>query len=462
MGTTVNTGSYAAPMPRAHRSTLSIGTSPIRTRLIRMSPICVGSLCLTLAMACHKGSATPAAPGQAEVPRERAATSAAAQPESSGEAALPWQPHTFSPRPGSVPDERLSALVEACGVGDSALHQVAELAAEEHARTGHPMELERVSFELRRAGAPYVMPRMWAAEATFEAMELMASSVRAWARAQTPLGTRRCGVGVSTAHAGAGVAGAGAAGNAEDATLRFNVVAVDVLADLGPLPTEVDVGTRLDVHAALSGAPTAASVIVLPPTGAPFTIASELDQGRLSARFAPSAAGNWLVQIMATHVGGPRPVATAWVSVGSAPPQSHDSSPVPGEAAFDPDLAPSDALFSLLNAARQEHGLAPLARNPTLDRVARAHSRAMRAKGHVSHDTGDGDPARRVEAAGLRPQATGENVALAATVTRLHRVLWASPSHRENMLLRRWDDAGVAVLENEDGALLATEIFIDR
>jgi uncharacterized protein YkwD len=149
------------------------------------------------------------------------------------------------------------------------------------------------------------------------------------------------------------------------------------------------------------------------------------------------------------------------VTVGEDPPSGFAESEVPGEDAFDAKKANDDALFALLNAARREHGLPALVRNQSLDRVAAAHCRAMKARGQVSHDTGAGDPARRVEEAGLRPQATGENVALARTVPRLHRVLWASPSHRENLLLRRWDEAGVAVIEKEDGSLLATEVFID-
>lgn len=155
-------------------------------------------------------------------------------------------------------------------------------------------------------------------------------------------------------------------------------------------------------------------------------------------------------------------MAQAIVSVGEPPPAAFAQAEVPGESAFNEQAAPDDALFALLNAARREHDLHPLRRNQTLDRVAAEHCRAMNARGQVSHDTGAGDPARRVEEAGLRPQATGENVALAASVPRLHRVLWASPSHRENTLLRRWDEAGVAVVQKDDGSLLATEVFIDR
>jgi uncharacterized protein YkwD len=357
----------------------------------------------------------------------------------------PWASATFSPRPGSVGDDRLSAVEEACGTGDAALHGVALAAAERQAQTGAPMDLEEVGFEMRRQGVPYVMPRMWAAEARAEDVPQLPSHVATWAKAPPLLGVRRCGVGAVD----------------QAGSLFITVVAVDVLAELEPLATQVDLGTRVDLGARLGRSPTAASVILLPPTGAPFSVASELERGHLTARFTPTAPGPWLVQVMATHVGGPRPVAQAILTVGEEPPVGFAQTEVPGEEDFDPKLAPGDALFSLLNAARKEHGLPLLARNRQLDRVAQEHCRAMKSRGQVSHDTGAGDPARRVEEAGLRPQATGENVALAKTVPRLHRVLWASPSHRENVLLRRWDQAGVAVVEKDDGSLLATEVFID-
>jgi uncharacterized protein YkwD len=85
----------------------------------------------------------------------------------------------------------------------------------------------------------------------------------------------------------------------------------------------------------------------------------------------------------------------------------------------------------------------------------------MVEQGRISHDTGAGHPAHRIELAGLHPTASGENVALAGTVVRLHRVLWASPAHRENLLLRRWDEAGVAIVDDGAGSLYATQLFTD-
>jgi uncharacterized protein YkwD len=72
---------------------------------------------------------------------------------------------------------------------------------------------------------------------------------------------------------------------------------------------------------------------------------------------------------------------------------------------------------------------------------------------------GDGDPHARVLAAGLNPRATGENVAAASTLGHAHRALWASPSHRGNILEKRFANMGVGVVKGPDGRVWVAEIF---
>ena len=40
-----------------------------------------------------------------------------------------------------------------------------------------------------------------------------------------------------------------------------------------------------------------------------------------------------------------------------------------------------------------------------------------------------------------------------------HRALWASPSHRDNMLQPRFDRVGVGVCTDPDGSVWVTEAF---
>jgi uncharacterized protein YkwD len=85
------------------------------------------------------------------------------------------------------------------------------------------------------------------------------------------------------------------------------------------------------------------------------------------------------------------------------------------------------------------------------------------AAAHVlAHDAGDGAPIERLRSAGIEPREAGENVAHAATVALAHRALWASPSHRANMLRRDFDRVGVAVARDERGEAWIVETFAGR
>jgi uncharacterized protein YkwD len=77
----------------------------------------------------------------------------------------------------------------------------------------------------------------------------------------------------------------------------------------------------------------------------------------------------------------------------------------------------------------------------------------------LAHDVGDGDPLERLHVAGLDPRSAGENVAHAATVPLAHRALWASPSHRANLLGREYDRVGVGVARDTHGDVWVVETF---
>jgi uncharacterized protein YkwD len=381
-----------------------------------------------------------------------AAAEDAAAAEAASEAAtpsgplLPWEKETFSPRPGSSPDPLLEGAELACGEGDVSLHEAAEWLATHFSEHQGPSSIDFANFQLRRRGSPYVMPRLWAAQMTKLDAAAIESAVKEWAQQRPALGQYRCGV---------------AAAQLEGGDYGVIVLQADVLVDLLPVPTKVETGTWLKLEARLLSSASEASVLLLPPDGLPRHLRTQLEGSTLKARFPIETAGTWLIQLMATVSGGPRPVAQMLVTAGIDPPQAPDERKVPGEGGIDNKASADDALFAAINEARADQGLPELKRNRRLDAVARAHSETMMSLGRISHDTGQGNPAFRVEEAGIHPKATGENVALAGSVVRLHRALWASPSHRENMLLRRWNEVGVAVLVGEDDLLYATQLYID-
>ena len=125
------------------------------------------------------------------------------------------------------------------------------------------------------------------------------------------------------------------------------------------------------------------------------------------------------------------------------------------------DERPSGAqqVFELLNDARLEAGVAPLAWSDGLAEVARGHVVDMYTSGFVSHRSPTtGDVVDRVEAAGIRLYAVGENLALAATPRAVHEALMDSPGHRENLLRTAFDRVGVAAVDGPLG-LMVVQVF---
>jgi uncharacterized protein YkwD len=113
-------------------------------------------------------------------------------------------------------------------------------------------------------------------------------------------------------------------------------------------------------------------------------------------------------------------------------------------------------------------GAGPVATDPELAAVARAHSRDMRERGYVNHTSPGGDgPQDRVDAAGLDCLA-GENIyfsprgAAAGEEERLadHVVdAWLdSPGHRETLLRGRYTRQGIGVAFGDD-AVYVTQLF---
>jgi uncharacterized protein YkwD len=220
-------------------------------------------------------------------------------------------------------------------------------------------------------------------------------------------------------------------------------------------------GQWLDVDATLLGSATQAKVVVLGPSGAPYAVPTTLDGNVARARVHADRRGTWLVQLLATGDNGPRPVLEAVVHVDQTPPATFAPQSVPGEEAG--TGAPDDrtALEWMVREARAREQLAPLRRDSRLDRIAQAHAEAMQAARRVAHDVGGGDPGTRVQASGLDVKTAGENVARALTLSRVHRALWASPSHRGNLLDARFEAVGIGVVRDPDGTVWAAEVFAD-
>lgn len=353
---------------------------------------------------------------------------------------------TSSPRAlGDLPSS-LAPFVRQCQLGDGALARVAERFARRQSDEAGALDAGELSFALRAEGSPYVWPRAWTLQGSDLESATALERMSAWLRGFDDGGERRCGVALVQS----GERGVLAA------------VAVDALADLEPVEVRRRSGSWVDLNARLLVPASEAKWVVLGPSGAPYGVPTAFDGTHARARFVADRPGAFLVQLLASVAGGPRPVLEARIYADVSPPRSFFGDAAPGEPTTTPaGVDASAALLEMVNRARESEGRAALARDPELERIAEQHARAMREQKRIAHDAGDGDPKSRVDAAGLDVLLAGENVAHAADAIGAHRALWASPSHRENLLESRFDRVGIGTATDPDGSIWVCELFAD-
>jgi uncharacterized protein YkwD len=372
------------------------------------------------------------------------ATASVAAFGDSGPLRVQWKSELSSPKATATTNQAEAALLALCGPADTALMDVASLVAKRQLDGAHNLTADELAFALRAAGDPHVWPKAWSLSGANLDDADVASRLKAFMSSTRTLGTRRCGVSRQR-------------GQGDDAAAT--VITIDALADLMPLPTSARVGQWINLEGAMLVPASGVQVVLLGPRAAPKTVPSSLSGGKIRSTFSVDQPGVWLVQVLATVSTGPRPVLEATIYAGQKPPNEFVRAPVPGEEAGQGVKDPADAMLRMINAARVAEGRRPLTRDPALDAVAKAHSEEMKKARIVGHDVGGGDPRARLEAAGVSSTVAGENVASASSLENAHRALWASPSHRGNLLLERFTRVGVAVVQSPDGAYWVTEMF---
>jgi hypothetical protein len=302
-----------------------------------------------------------------------------------------------------------------------------------------------LAFLLRAAGSPHVWPHEWTlSDRVLDAAE-EALRFRRFLEGLPRVGVRRCGIARTRTASGDEVVAA---------------VVADALADLAPVATRARVGQWLRVDAKMLVPATRAKLVVLGPFGPPHSTPTTIHDGHVEATFALDHAGAFIVQLIASVQGGPRQILEARVFADVAPFDSTNAA-APGEAAGASAPSGEEALARMVDAARDTEGLGHLRRSTRLDRIARDHADAMMRAGRLAHDVGDGTPPERLRRQGLEAAYTGENVAHEKSAGRAHRALWASPSHRENLLNPRFTALGVGIAPGTDGSLWICELFSD-
>ncbi len=122
---------------------------------------------------------------------------------------------------------------------------------------------------------------------------------------------------------------------------------------------------------------------------------------------------------------------------------------------------PTDAVqvFELLNRARIDAGLDPLAWSPALADVGVAHATEMYLEGYFSHVSPvTGTVGDRLQDAGIPYRVGGENLALAASAEEVHGGLMDSPGHRANIESPDYNRVGIGVVRGPLG-LMTVQVF---
>ncbi len=122
------------------------------------------------------------------------------------------------------------------------------------------------------------------------------------------------------------------------------------------------------------------------------------------------------------------------------------------------DIAPGD-LLTFTNQKRQENGLKPLIINDQLAQAAQQKATHMFANNYWAHIAPDGTtPWSFIKNSGYDYLYAGENLARGYTTASAVVDAWmASPSHRENMLSKNYNDVGFAI---QSGTLTGSETIL--
>jgi uncharacterized protein YkwD len=170
----------------------------------------------------------------------------------------------------------------------------------------------------------------------------------------------------------------------------------------------------------------------------------------VAATFALTTAGQYRLEVMGDGPTGPVIVVNMPLYVGVAEPTIRESS----GTVVDPDVA-ERRMLELLNETRKAAGVAPLATDAELRRVAAGHTEDMIDHGFFGHvSPSHGTPQDRLNRSGILVSQFGENIASASTPEEAHAGLMESPGHRANMINPTFTHVGIAAGESAGGLVV--------
>lgn len=128
------------------------------------------------------------------------------------------------------------------------------------------------------------------------------------------------------------------------------------------------------------------------------------------------------------------------------------------------ELTPEEQqMIDLVNKARSDAGLSPLAVDMELSKVARLKSQDMVDKNYFSHDSPTyGSPFDMMKQFGIQYRTAGENIACNQDVAGAHQALMNSEGHRANILSKDFTHIGIGIADGGPCGKMFTQQFIAK
>ena len=193
--------------------------------------------------------------------------------------------------------------------------------------------------------------------------------------------------------------------------------------------------------------------------------ASSLAEGAPTSQFG---VNNWPYRnpnsACGTATNQPQDCATATpqptVQPTARPTAAPTNSGNPGDYTTVSVSAQEYSAWNLLNADREENGLAALPLDQELCRIARIKSCDMKTNGYFAHESPTyGNMAAMLKRFGYSYQGVGENIAHHATVNKAEAAFMSSTGHRANILGSQWTKVGIGVCYDDQGYVYVTQVF---
>ena len=118
-------------------------------------------------------------------------------------------------------------------------------------------------------------------------------------------------------------------------------------------------------------------------------------------------------------------------------------------------------MLELINKARKEVGIAPLAMDQSLVKVARIKSQDMIDKKYFAHNSPTyGSPFEMMDSFGIKYRYAGENLAGHYSVSGAHEALMNSAGHRKNILNPNFTHIGIGIVDGGPYNTMFTQMFV--